>query len=114
MFKPYSLVMKLFFLAKTRIIIIDQYADNFVLEMLSNIKVPITIYTSNSSYINKEKKNIKSNITIINLDIFHDRFIIIDDDTYIIGTSLNSIGKKRFVISKLEDISPDLLLSNIK
>ena len=112
--EPYSFIMKLFFLANKRIIIIDTYADSFLLDMLTNIKIPITIYTSSSSYLNKCKDNIKNNITIINTDVFHDRYIIIDDITYTLGTSINSIGKKRFIISKLEDISIDLLLSNIK
>ena len=111
--EPYSFIMKLFFLSNKRIIIIDTYADNFLLDMLNNIKVPVTIYTPGSSYINKSKDNIKENITIINTDVFHDRYIIIDDITYNLGTSVNSIGKKRFTISKLEDISIDLLLSNI-
>ena len=111
--EPYSFIMKLFFLANKRIIIIDTYADNFLLDMLNNIKVPVTIYTPGSSYINKSKDNIKENITIINTDVFHDRYIIIDDITYNLGTSVNSIGKKRFTISRLEDISIDLLLSNI-
>ena len=112
--EPYSFIMKLFFLANKRIIIIDTYADNFLLDMLNNIKVPVTIYTPGSSYINKNKDNIKENITIINTDVFHDRYIIIDDITYNLGTSVNSIGKKRFTISKLEDINIDLLLSNTK
>lgn len=112
--EPYSFIMKLFFLANKRIIIIDTYADSFLLDMLINIKTPVIIYTSTSSYINKHKENIKDTITIINTDVFHDRYIIIDDITYNLGTSVNSIGKKRFTISKLEDINIDLLLSNIK
>ena len=112
--EPYSFIMKLFFLANKRIIIIDAYADSFLLDMLININIPITIYTSASSYLNKHKENIKDNITIINTNIFHDRYIIIDDITYNLGTSVNSIGKKRFTISKLEDINIGLLLSNIK
>ena len=112
--EPYSFIMKLFFLANKRIIIIDAYADSFLLDMLININISVTIYTSTSSYINKHKENIKDNITVINTNLFHDRYIIIDDITYNLGTSVNSIGKKRFTISKLEDINIDLLLSNTK
>lgn len=111
--EPYSFIMKLFFLANKRIIIIDTYADSFLLNMLININIPIQIYTSTSSYLSTHKEKIKDNIQIINTDVFHDRYIIIDDITYNLGTSVNSIGKKRFTISKLEDISIDLLLSNI-
>ena len=112
--EPYSFIMKLFFLANKRIIIIDTCADSFLLDMLNNIKIPITIYASNSSYLNKCKDNIKNNITIINTDVFHDRYIIIDDITYNLGTSVNSIGKKRFTITRLNDITVDMLTKGIK
>ena len=108
--EPYSFLMKLFFLAHTRIIIIDNYADDFLLKMLEPINVSITIYT-NSKYLKEIKKE---NIHIITTDVFHDRFIIIDEITYSLGTSINSIGKKRFVISKLEDIDINLLLKKQK
>ena len=76
--------------------------------MLSDIKVKIVIITSSNSYLNKEKIN--DNIHIIHNDIFHDRFIIIDDTVYNLGTSFNEIGKKRFVIIKLENITKEILL----
>lgn len=63
--------------------------------MLSDLNVKITIVTSTSSYLNKEI--IPNNITIIHNDIIHDRFIIIDDLVYAIGSSFNDIGKKRFL-----------------
>ena len=110
--EPYTFLRKLFFLAKDRIIIIDNYADSFLLSMLSDIKVNITIYTSNNSYLNNI--NIKDNISIINTDLFHDRYLIIDDITYTMGTSFNSIGKKRFTITKLKDITADMLTKGIK
>lgn len=110
--KPYSFLIKLFFLAKKQIVIIDNYADEFLLDMLSNIAVPVSIYTSSTSYINKCE--VKNNISVIHTDVFHDRYIIIDNTTYTMGTSFNSIGKKRFTISKLEDITAEMLLKNIK
>lgn len=110
--KPYSFLIKLFFLAKEQIVIIDNYADEFLLDMLSNITVLVFIYTSSSSYLNKCE--LKNNISIIHTDVFHDRYIIIDNVTYTMGTSFNSIGKKRFTISKLEDIKAEMLLKNIK
>ena len=110
--EPYTFLRKLFFLAKDRIIIIDNYADSFLLSMLSDIKVNIIIYTSNNSYLNNT--SIKDNISIINTDLFHDRYLIIDDITYTMGTSFNSIGKKRFTITKLKDITADMLTKGIK
>ncbi|MBP5550644.1 MAG: virulence RhuM family protein [Bacilli bacterium] len=110
--EPYTFLRKLFFLAKVRIIIIDNYADSFLLSMLSDIKVNIIIYTANNSYL--YNTNIKDNISIINTDLFHDRYLIIDDITYTMGTSFNSIGKKRFTITRLKDITADMLTKSIK
>ena len=110
--EPYTFLRKLFFLARNEITIIDQYADKFLLTMLSDLKVKITIVTSTSSYLNKEI--IPNNITIIHNDIIHDRFIIIDDLVYAIGSSFNDIGKKRFFMMKLENITKDMILKEKK
>ena len=63
-------------------------------------------------YLNN--KEVPSNISIIHTNIFHDRYIIVDDLIYILGTSINSIGKKRFSIIKIENISKGELLKGIK
>ena len=111
--EPYTFLRKLFFLARNEITIIDQYADKFLLTMLSDLKVKITIVTSTSSYLNKEI--IPNNITIIhNNNIIHDRFIIIDELVYAIGSSFNDIGKKRFFMMKLENITKDMILKERK
>ena len=106
--EPYTFLRKLFFLARNEITIIDQYADKFLLTMLSDLKVKITIVTSSSSYLNKEI--IPNNITIIHNDIIHDRFIVVDDLVYAIGSSFNDIGKKRFFMMKLENITKEMIL----
>ena len=110
--EPYTFLRKLFFLARNEITIIDQYADKFLLTMLSDLKVKITIVTSTSSYLNKEI--IPNNITIIHNDIIHDRFIVIDDLVYAIGSSFNDIGKKRFFMMKLENITKYMILQERK
>ena len=100
--EPYTFLRKLFFLARSEITIIDQYADKFLLTMLSDLKVKITIVTSTSSYLNKEI--IPNNITIIYNDIIHDRFIIIDNkELYHLGASIKDLGKKCFGINKIEE-----------
>ncbi len=104
----YTFIRKLFFLAKNEITIIDLYADKFLLSMLVNIKVNITIITSSSSYLNNTE--LQKNISIIKNDTIHDRFIIIDETVYMIGTSFNEIGKKRFVIIKSNYLTKDKLL----
>ena len=96
----YVFIRKLFFLARKEITIIDHYADKFLLSMLSDIKVNITIIASSNSYLNNT--NLQDNITIIK--------IIIDETVYIIGTSFNEIGKKRFVIIKSNNLTKDKIL----
>lgn len=69
--------------------------------------VPSFIVSKN---INKElKKKYESqynNVTFIQNDSFHDRFIIIDKvRMFIIGASLKDIGKKCFAICENKDIN---------
>ena len=53
-------------------------------------------------------------LTIKHLNIFHDRFIIIDDTLYHVGASLKDLGKKCFGITKISDNDYlDRILSNI-
>ena len=104
----YTFIRKLFFLSKKEITIIDPYADKFLISMLSDIKVNITIITSSSSYLNNT--DLQSNISIGKNDLIHDRFIIIDEIVYMIGTSINEIGKKRFVIIKTNNLSKEKIL----
>ncbi len=106
----YTFIRKLFFLAKKEIIIVDYYADKFLLSMLSDIKVDITIITSASSYLNKEK--ISGDVAIIKNDDIHGRYLFIDNQGYIIDNSFNNIGKKRILMMKLDD-SKEVLLKDI-
>ena len=114
LFEGYSFVKNLFSKANIRIVIIDSYLDYSVLEMLININIPITIYIGDSAHItNKELDLFKTNhnLTIIRTNKYHDRFIIIDDELFTIGSSIKDIGKKISHISKLESINIDDLLS---
>ena len=63
------------------------------------------IYTENIDNISKEKYEKQySNIEIINTNIFHDRFIIIDNKVlYHSGASFKDLGKKCFAITKILD-----------
>ena len=73
-----------------------------------------TIYIGDSTTITLNELNLFStnhNLTVIRTNKYHDRFIIIDDELYNIGSSIKDIGKKISHISKLEYISVDELLS---
>ena len=116
-FEAYSYIKKLLLSAKKEIIIIDGYIDITVLDMLNEINIPITIYTLPSASITKQdihKFQITHILTIKRNNIIHDRFLIIDDDIYSIGSSIKDVGKKRFVMTKITTISKDDLLKNKK
>ena len=103
----YSLIIDILSKAKEEIIIIDNYAGKELFDITRNINVNIKIYTKNIDNISKKKYEKEySNIEIINTDIFHDRFIIIDNkELYHSGSSFKDLGKRCFAISKIEDIS---------
>lgn len=100
--------------ANNKIIIIDAYLDYSVLEMLININVPIIIYIYPFSPITSKELDLfknNHNLTVIRTNKYHDKFIVIDNDLYTVGSSIKDIGKKISQISKLESIFIDELLN---
>ena len=104
-YDAYSLLINILGMAKKEIIIIDNYAGKELFDITKNIMVNIKVYTKNIDEIAiKKYRQEYSNIEIINTDIFHDRFIILDNsELYNIGSSLKDIGKKCSSINKIED-----------
>ena len=104
-YDAYSLLIDILSKAKKEIIIIDNYAGKKLFDIIRNINVKVKIYTENIDNISKEKYEKQySNIEIINTNIFHDRFIIIDNKAlYHSGASFKDLGKKCFAITKIVD-----------
>lgn len=109
-FDAYSFVIDLMKKAETSLIIIDNYIDLSVLEMLSekSNNVSVTIVTSKNTSIKAldiEKFNAQyGKLEIKHSQDFHDRFLIIDHkELYHIGASLKDLGKKCFAFSVIED-----------
>ena len=104
-YDAYSLLIDILNKAKKKIIIIDNYAGKELFDITKDIKVNIKIYTKNIDEISKKKYMQEySNIEIITTDIFHDRFIILDNkELYNLGSSLKDIGKKCTSINRIED-----------
>jgi hypothetical protein len=114
LFEGYSFIKNLFSKAKNRIIIIDGYLDYSVLEMMNDINIDITIYiASHTPITNREISLFQTNhsLNVIRTNNYHDRFIIIDDELYSVGSSIKDIGKKISHVSKLDSISIDDLLN---
>ena len=109
-YDAYSLVINTIKKAKEKILIIDNYIDDSILQMLvkKNKDVKVTILTTEKSNISKldiQKFNKEYPILkIAKSNKFHDRFIVIDNkEIYHVGASLKDLGKKCFAISKIED-----------
>ena len=104
-YDSYSLLIDILSRAKKEIIIIDNYAGKKLFDIIKNINVKVKIYTENIDNISKEKYEKQyNNLEIINTNIFHDRFIIIDNKVlYHSGASFKDLGKKCFAITKMED-----------
>lgn len=107
-YDAYSLIIDLIINAKNRIIIIDNYIDKTILDMLSykNKLTDVIIVTKENKLkeldINKFNQEYPF-LKIIIKNTYHDRFIIIDNNLYHIGASLKDLGKKVFAINKIED-----------
>lgn len=104
-YDAYSLLIDILNKTKKEIIIIDNYAGKELFDITKDIKVNIKIYTKNIDEVSKKKYMQEySNIEIITTDIFHDRFIILDNkELYNLGSSLKDIGKKCTSINRIED-----------
>ena len=106
-FDAYNFIADLIRMAKKEIILIDNYIDDSVLKILNKRvdNVSATIYTS---YISENLKldlnKHNSQYLPINIERFnksHDRFLIIDDEVYLIGASIKDLGKKVSTFIKL-------------
>ena len=104
-YDAYSLLIDILSKAKKEIIIIDNYAGKNLFDIIKDINIKVKIYTENIDNISKEKYEKQyNNLEIINTNIFHDRFIIIDNKLlYHSGASFKDLGKKCFAITKMED-----------
>jgi hypothetical protein len=109
-YDAYEYVVKLIEQAATSIIIIDNYLDNSILEILSHKsdKVEVIIVTTNKSKLDKvviesfEKQY--GELRIVKDMSFHDRFIIIDKtDVRKFGASFKDLGKQIFGVDKIND-----------
>ena len=113
-FDGYAFIRKLFLSATSKIIIIDGYVSIEVLEMLSDINIDILIYTyPNATLTNKDIRAFSKDhkIEVFKITNIHDRYIIIDEDVYVLGCSIKDIGKKTSTLIKLNSISKEKILN---
>ena len=107
-YDAYSLLIDIFKEAEKEIIIIDNYADKSILDMITNLNVRVTIVTRKFNLLKdidiKKYNRQYHNLKVIYSDKFHDRFIILDKKVlYHSGASYKDLGNKCFAITKIED-----------
>ena len=115
-YDAFSFIVDLVKKAKTKLTLIDNYADINTLNMLckKNIDVDVLLVTAGKGTLTAKDVN-KFNaqypkLSVKTMNDFHDRFLLIDDvEVYHIGASIKDAGKKSFGITKIED--KDLIVS---
>ena len=107
-YDAYSKIKEIFNMAKSKLIIIDSYADSNILDIIKELKIDVIIITKENMHL-KEKDIINYNKQYNNLKVyydetFHDRYFILDNkDIYLSGASVNRIGYKTSTIVLLND-----------
>lgn len=105
--------------AKQRIILIDNYVDDRVLSILSkrSIGVQATIHTRYNKQFQTDLAKHNEQYPEINFvqlcNKNHDRFLIIDDEVFLLGASLKDIGSSLCAIIKMHT-SPDIIMNLLK
>ena len=118
-YDAYAFVAGLVRKAGRRIALIDNYIDETVLTILDkrSAGVDATIYTGQLSKVLQldiDKHN--AQYPPINIRTFskaHDRFLIIDDEVYLIGASIKDLGKKWFGFTLMENTDANEILGGI-
>ena len=114
-YDAYSVLLDIFNKTKEEIIIIDNYVGKELLDVLKKINKKIIIVSKNIDLVLKKKYESQySNVTFINNNTFHDRFIIIDrEKLYSCGASLKDLGKKCFYIGSIDNSYIDEILKKL-
>ena len=109
-YDAYSFIIQIIRQAEKDLLLIDNYIDNSVLDMLSkkNKGVNVTLVTHPKTVItinDIEKFNKQyQHLSLIHTSKMHDRFLLIDKSKlYHIGASLKDLGKNCFAMSLIED-----------
>ncbi|MDO8896614.1 MAG: ORF6N domain-containing protein [Bacteroidales bacterium] len=109
-YDAYSFIIGLIETAKTDIVLIDNYLDISVLDMLSkkqdNVMVRL-ITNIKTSLLQTDIQKFNQQYPLLSIDFsdkIHDRFLLIDQTRlYHIGASLKDLGKKMFAFSLMQD-----------
>ncbi len=105
--------------AKQRIVLIDNFVDDRVLSLLDKRAdgVEATIHSRyyEPFLVDLKKHNAQyREIAFVQLSQKnHDRFLIVDDDVYLLGASIKDMGAGMCAVTKMQ-VSPELILGLLK
>lgn len=105
--------------AKKRIVLIDNFVDDRVLSLLDKRAdgVEAMIYSRYyEPFLTDLKKHNEQNREVLFVQLSqknHDRFLIIDDDAYLLGASVKDMGIGMCAVTKMH-VSPETILQLIK
>ena len=109
-YDAFSLLINLIGDATKSIVLVDNYVDVGTLNILAKKKTDVTVIVYTVKKTKLSEKDVETfnqqypNLLIKYTGVFHDRFLIIDNEkAYHIGASLKDAGKKCFAISILND-----------
>lgn len=118
-FDAYALVADIIRLAKSRIVVIDNYINDSVLVQLSKRQPGVTVDIYDGQISKQLRQDVEKHneqypgVTLHKYTKAHDRFLIIDEEVYHIGASLKDLGKKLFAFSKMEVMTGSELMSKL-
>ena len=119
-FDAYQFVSDLVRKAKKAIALIDNYVDDTVLTLLDkrNNGIAATIYTQHISQqlqLDIDRHNAQyPMIEVKRFNRAHDRFLLIDDEVYLIGASIKDLGKKWFAFTLMHNTTAEELINKIQ
>ena len=114
-YDAYSKIQDIFKNATKKLVIIDAYADNTILDIIKRLNIEVIIITKKDNLLTKQDigryNKQYHNLKVVFNNSFHDRYFIIDEKyVYHCGTSINRIGYKTFSITMIGDKSVCALL----
>ena len=114
-YDAYFKIQDIFNNAIKKLVVIDAYADNTILDIIKRLNIDVIIITKPNNLLTKQdiiKYNKQyHNLKVIYDNTFHDRYFILDDkEIYHCGASINRIGYKTFSITLIDDNEINRLL----
>lgn len=105
--------------AKEEIIVIDPFADDVALSLVAKKSAGVNafVYSGHvNRHLREEEERLNRQFPTVKLEGMqnvHDRFIIVDETVYHIGSSINELGKKLTAFSVLNFVSKQQLLEMV-